>query len=152
MKPTLATASRLAVVLLLVWIAAAGALEVYRCVWLHYADPWSANEPGTWRFTSGQVARLEAFVGRLDEHLPPRAVVAVSSQPGPPAERLIRFLWFAYLLPEQRLRPVRDFADGLAAELWIAYGTRLEDPRLDLVSETGDGALYRVTAAAEAAP
>ena len=90
------------------------------------------------------MARLDAFLGRVGEHLPVGATVAVSSAPGTESERLVRTLWVAYLLPEERVRHVRTPADGLAADYWIAYGTRLDHPRLTVVDETGEGALYRV--------
>lgn len=138
------TAFRRLVLGLVLWTAYGCAVEVYRCGWLRWNDPWSEEEPGTWRFLSGHVARLDAFLGRVGEHLPAGATVAVSSAPGTEGERLIRTLWVAYLLPEQRVRHARTPADGLAADYWIAYGTRLDDPRLTAVEETGAGALYRV--------
>jgi hypothetical protein len=129
---------------LLLWTAFSCALEVYRCGWLRWADPWSAAEPSTWRFLSGHVERLDAFLNRIKRHLPAGAAVAVSTEPGPESERLVRTLWVVYLLPEQRVRHARTVADGLAADYWIAYGTRLDHPRLTAVEETWEGALYRV--------
>ncbi len=138
------TVFRLAVLGLLLWAAFGCTVEIYRCGWLRWNDPWLAAEPGTWRFLSGHVARLDAFLGRVGEHLPAGATVAVSSAPGTEGERFLRTLWFAYLLPEQRVRHARTTTEGLAADYWIAYGTRLDHPRLTVIDETGEGALYRV--------
>lgn len=134
----------LAVLGLVAWCAFGCAVEVYRCGWLRYADPWSAEEPGTWRFLSRHVAEMRAFLDDVEGHLPVNAQVAISSEPGEDRERLFRALWTAYLLPEHRVRHVRVARDGLDADYWIAYGTHLRHPRLRRVAETGRGTLYRV--------
>ncbi len=129
---------------LLLWAAAGCALELYRGGWLWLHDPWKSGEPGTWRITSRHAGRARAFAREMKAHLPAAAVVAVSSEPGPDSQRLFRYLWLTYLLPEVEMRRAVELADGLAAEYWLAYDTRLEHPRLELVHATSDGALYRV--------
>lgn len=122
------------------WAVFGCALELYRSWWLVTADPWSETEPGTWRMGSGPALRLESFARRIEPQLTQGAIVAVVSEPGPPREREVRALWLAYYLPRQHVRS-GQLGDGLPADFWLTYGTRLE--REQPIDQTPTGALYR---------
>jgi len=125
--------------LLVAWAAYGCALELYRSGWLIVNDPWPEEKPSTWRVGSAPVERLEDFTSKLEDALEPGAVVAVSS-PEPRREQEVRALFFAYAMPAQEVRAGRP-GDGLPADYWIAYGTRLEG--LEVVAEHPGGVLYR---------
>jgi len=133
-----------ATLLLLAWTAFAAALEVYRCGWIHFADPWPAIEPARWRVTSRHVAALRDFAERIAPEMPAGASVAVTTEPGPEGQRFFRYLWLSYLLPGQELRMAATPADGFGADYRLAWGTRLDHPRLEAVAAAGEGVLYRV--------
>lgn len=129
---------------LLLWCGLAAAREVYSSWWLATADPWAAEMPSTWRLGSNHVERLEGFLRRIEPRLSPGSVVAFSSDPGPDGERFFRYLWCAFLLPEHQVRPAPSSAFGVEADYWIAYGTRLSNPTLEVLYESFEGTLYRI--------
>lgn len=138
-----------ALLALVAWATTAAAVEIYRCGWARFHDPWP--EPSRWRPASAHVERLRAFAGSAGERLPPGAAVAVLTEPGPLAERTFRYRWLAYLMPEQRLRQA-GVVDAGAERFWMVYGTRLEDPRLEPIFESGEGSLYRIRTPAADGP
>lgn len=137
----------LALAALLLWTAFSFALEVYRSHWLWRADPWSEERPSTWRITSRPVQRLSGFAAQAARSIPAGSRVAVRSEPGPEQERFFRCLWLVFLLPDRdvQLATAPDQSPGFG--YWIAYGTRLQDPRLETLFESPDGAVYRLRTA-----
>ncbi len=129
---------------LLLWCAWGASRELYSSWWLATADPWTAEAPSTWRLGSAHVERLGGFLRRLEARLPAGSVVAFSSDPGPDRERFFRYLWCAFLLPKQQVRTASTSAYGVQADFWIAYGTRLSNPTLEVLYESFEGTLYRI--------
>jgi len=132
---------------LLLWCALSAARELYSSWWLATADPWAAEAPSTWRLGSNHVERLAGFLRRVELRLPAGSVVAFSSNPGPDRERFFRYLWCAFLLPEQQVLTASASAYGVQADFWIAYGTRLSNPTLEVLYESFEGTLYQIRTA-----
>jgi len=80
----------------------------------------------------------------VKSHVPAGSVVVFSSDPGPDGQRFFRFLWCAFLLPEQQVKTASAEAFGVEADYWIAYGVRLSNPTLEVVYESFEGTLYRI--------
>jgi hypothetical protein len=119
-------------------------LEFHRSAWLLRHDPFPEERPSTWRITSRSVRRMAGFLARVRAAVPLGSQVAVINEPGPPRERFFRYLWVAYFLPgvETRLEEALDASRPV--DFCLAYGTRVDDPRLIPVLATPEGALYRV--------
>jgi hypothetical protein len=138
------TSRRLVLLGLLAWAVFACGLELHRSEWLLRHDPFPEEQPSTWRITSRPVRRMARFLSMTQAAVPIGSRVAVLNEPGPPRERFFRYLWVAYFLPglETRLEEAPDASRPV--DFWLAYGTRVDDPRLVPVLTTPDGALYRV--------
>jgi hypothetical protein len=134
----------LALLALLAWAAFACALELHRSAWLLRHDPFPEARPSTWRITSRAARRVAGFAAAAAPLLPAGSRVAVVNEPGPDDERFFRYLWLTYFLPGVEARPAAAPSPGLPVDYWIAYGTRLADPRLAPLLTTPDGAVYRV--------
>ncbi len=135
-------------VALLAWTALAAAVEIHRSRWIVDNDPWP--QPSRWRYRSRHVDALRDFAALARRHLPAGAVVGVVDDPAAPRESFSRYLWLAYLLPEIELRHAGAGDPRAVVEYWIAFGTRLADPRYELVVESETGGVYKALAQSSA--
>ena len=86
-------------VILLIWIAGAGALELYRSGWLWQADPWTRDQPSTWRITSRHAAALADLLTPLDPSTVPRGRLTVLPLEDRAGEGVFFYLWARYFTP-----------------------------------------------------
>jgi hypothetical protein len=75
--------------------------------------------------------------------MPAGSTVAFTSE-GHPEIQFARWRWAAYLLPGYDVILVSDPATGTLAQYAIAYRTRIDHPRAELMSILPHGWLYRV--------
>lgn len=136
--------SHAALCLLVAWFALGTALESHRLVRRQVLEPprWAA--PRLWRYGGPSHRRLERFLTHARRVLPPRGTIAFASKDSGPRDAFFRAIWAAHLLPEHDVIPSFYPQAGERASHWIAYGTRLDDPRLEPLLESWAGAVYRV--------
>lgn len=125
---------------LVAWTAWGCAVEVYRCGWIRWHDPYP--EPSRWRFLSAHVADARDFAAAVREHLPEPASITFTSELDPP-EPYFEYLWLSYFLPEHDLH-LGAPGDPPATSYWIVRGRRLDAPRLEPLTARGERVLYRV--------
>lgn len=91
--------------ILLLWVSASTALELYRSYWIWVADPWEDGAPSTWRVTSHQVELLEGLWSRIDDFVREGESLSVEIHSVPESEKLFLFLWIAFLAAEVDVIP-----------------------------------------------
>lgn len=93
-----------------------------------------------------RVSQLRSFLADVDAALPASSILAVAL-PVPekdPGERLFRYLWVAYLLPQHLVVPAHR-AGATRTQYWVSY-LGAGDPPADAVeiARWPYGALYRL--------
>jgi hypothetical protein len=127
--------------LLLAYLAVTAGHEVVRAVDLQVRHPPRGLAPGQWRYGYPATRRFAAFLDRVRVHVPPGSSVALAMSP--PGEGF-RCMWAAYLLADDEVMNAANPAAYTAADFWVAVGRRIHHPRLKLLYEDVDGAVYRV--------
>jgi hypothetical protein len=127
--------------LLLAYLAVTAGHEVVRAVDLQLRHPPRGLAPGQWRYGYPPMRRFAAFLERARVHLPPGSTVALA---GSPPGQGFRVMWAAYRLADDEVMNAAGPAAFTAADFWVAVGRRLHHPRLKLLYEDVDGAVYRV--------
>lgn len=131
------------------WLAYGFSREVYRTLDLEVLRPPPPRAAILWRPSTPQARRLQAFLHRAMESVPPGSRVAFATEATPSYEGFFRFLWASYLFPGRLLIP-EDQPEAQAAEYWVTFRRPLERPDLVLVLEQGPGRLYRKAKTGEA--
>lgn len=104
---------------------------------------WSLP-PTSWRPGMPQPERLERCLAEVRRRVPPGRVLVFDSPPGPHGADFYRWRWAVYLLPAHDvIQPSQRDAARLAQYL-VTYGTRFENPRLELIARPPGCRLYRV--------
>jgi hypothetical protein len=133
---------RLALGLLVAWAAAGFLQEVNQAV-AGYDDRAPQRGPWAWRFGTAETEDLTRCLQAAQRLMPAGSTVAFTSE-DPPEIQFARWRWAAYLLPAYDVIPVSDPATGTLARYAIAYRTKIDHPRAELMSILPHGWLYRV--------
>ena len=91
-----------------------------------------------------QVVRFRRFVDAARPLLPAGSRVVFTSPDDGAGQQFFRRCWAAYLLPEVDVIPLSDPAAQDRGQFLLAYGERIDHPRLELVRRLPGGWLHRV--------
>jgi hypothetical protein len=97
-----------------------------------------------WREGMPAVVQLRQFADAARPLLERGSVVAFHSPDDGPGQQVFRGRWAAYLLPEVDIVLLTDPAARSLGRHLLAYGERLDHPRLALVRRLPGGWLYRI--------
>jgi hypothetical protein len=97
-----------------------------------------------WREGMPQVVRFRRFAEAARPLLPAGSRVVFTSPDDGAGQQFFRRCWAAYLLPEVDVLPLSDPAAQDLGQFLLAYGERIDHPRLELVRRLPGGWLHRV--------
>lgn len=128
---------------LLLWAGWGAGVEAWRASAV-LASRRAPHAVAFWRLGDDRPEALRRFLAEVGRRVGDDDVVAVVTAAGEGDQDFFLGLWAAYLLPRQRVirlahRRARSEADWL-----VAWGTRIDHPRLTPVLERPAGVLYRV--------
>jgi hypothetical protein len=133
---------RLALGLLVAW-AGFGFLQAVNDAVAGYDDRAPQRGPWAFRFGTAETGDLTRCLETARWAMPPGSTVAFTSD-DPPEIQFERWRWAAYLLPAYDVIQVGDARAGELAEYAIAYRTKIDHPRAELMRPLPFGWLYRV--------
>ncbi len=131
------------------WLAFGFAKELYHTLYLEVLHPGQPLPAVVWRHSTPQARRLQAFLERAAEQIPPGSRVGFATEATPPGEAFFRWLRAGYWLPGSLLIP-EGAPESRAADYWITFRRKLEQPDRVLLLEQGPGRLYRTVRSGEA--
>lgn len=141
---------RLILGFLVVWAGFAFLAEVKEAVAGYDARSRMWLDPFLWRLGMPQPEGLARCLAAADRKIPPGSRVVFSSPPGEQDAAFYRWRWAAYLLPAQHVIPPEQKDAGRLAEYFIAYGIRVDNPRIELIERLPGCRIYRVRPAGPA--
>ncbi|HPA96589.1 MAG: hypothetical protein GX178_09685 [Acidobacteria bacterium] len=99
--------------------------------------------PFAWRARSAPVASLERLLTAVDSYLGPGVRVRVVVPEELASEAHYVRMWAAYLRPGAFWHTPDDAPGDRPGDLVLTWRRRLDDPRVALLLDTPEGALYR---------
>lgn len=107
-------------------------------------DRWLPGRPELWRLDTPEPAGLERCLAGVREVVPPGSTIAFASAGPDPGARFFEWRWAAWLLPAYDVAPWEDVPRAWPFPYAVAWGTRIEDARYEVIRHSPGCEIYRV--------